>query len=158
MSKTSGVDQKELEKLIKNLKILPDRVQKNVVAGAIRAAAVIPQKIIKSGVPVDSGELKKAIRVRKVRRSPRGTMKFHIYVKEVELPNGKKTSSFFGRDTTKMKNTKQYMYYLEYGTKSIPARPNIRTALERSGNRPVEASRAYFKPRFEKEKKKLGFK
>lgn len=140
------INEKEFKKLINSLHTFTQRVQKNVVTGAIRAGTAVIRDEMKASVPVDSGQLKKAIVVRKGRT--RGTIiRYSAMIRKIELSNGRGA-----------KNTRQYAYYIEYGTRKMPARSFIRTALGKAGGRPLEASRRYFIPRLEKEKKKLGFK
>jgi len=143
------VNQKEFKRLIANMRKFPDRVQKNVVVGSTRAASAVITKEAKQNVPKKSGELKKAIVTRKSRTSKAsGIIKFSTKIKVVVLKNGEDGS----------KNTRQYAYYLEYGTKYITAVPFLRPAFQSVGERPLTAARAYFAPRLEKEKRKLGFK
>ena len=140
------INQKEFKKLMKSLHTFTERVQKNVIVGAIRAGAGVVRDEMKNKVPRDSGALKKAIYIKK-RKTSKDKVKFSATIRRKEVANG-----------SGLKTTTQYAYYLEYGTRSMPARPFIRPALASVGNRPLEASRRYFKPRMEKEKKKLGFK
>ncbi len=140
----SVLDERQLTNLIRDLRVLPERVQKNVLRGMTRAGANTLKKEIKAKVPVNTGALKKAITVTAIRGN-RNNVGATVGVKKIELDNGKST-----------KNTRQYMYYLEFGTKSIRAKPIFRQTYEQSGTKVVEGARAYFPSRFEKEKRKLG--
>ncbi len=137
MAEKTGVNQKELKKLLKSLKQFPVRVQKNVVSGAIRKGAAVVRDEMRTKAPKDTGDLKKSIKIKK-RRSPKDTVKFSV-------------KPFGGLNTAKA-------YWLEYGTSKMPAQPFIRPTLTGVGNRPLEEAKKYFFPRMEKEAKKIGFK
>ena len=91
------------------LRLLPDRLQTNVVNGATRAAAVAIQKEAKLNVPVDSGNLKKNIAVKKAsrRNTEQGHTKYHVYVRP---------KAFYGM-------------FVEFGTSKQVAQPYMRPAL-----------------------------
>jgi len=142
----STINKKEMDKLMKTLKGFPDKVQKSVVTGSIRAGATTVREEIRSKVPRGTGALKKSIYIKK-RRTKGNEVKYTVMPRKVVLPNG-----------SKAKDTRQYAYYLEYGTEKMTAKPFIRPALTSVGNKPVTAARAYFTPRFKKLKAKEGFK
>ncbi len=146
MANAQVIDQKEFKKLMRTLKEFPVKVQKNVVVGSTRAGANVVRDEMRGRVPKDSGALKKSITTKK-RRNKGSTIRFSVMPKKVVLPNGSKS-----------KDTRQYAYYLEYGTQKMVARSFIRPALTSVGNKPVTAARAYFTPRFKKLKAKEGFK
>ncbi len=143
---TSKIDQSEFKKLIKTLKEFPIRVQKNVVVGSTRAAALVVKKEMVSRVPYEFGTLEDSIIVKRRRSAPNEVIQT-AGIKKIVTENG-----------SKLKNTKQVAYYLEYGTEKMAAHPFIRPSLSAVGSRPLQAARMYFKPRLEKEKKKMGLK
>ncbi len=146
MAQTSGINQVELKKLLKSLKAFPVRVQKNVVNGSTRAAANVVKKEMISRVPYEYGTLESAIQVKK-QKSKQTESIYSSGIKKIVTENG-----------SKLKNTKQVAYYLEYGTKKMPPQSFIRPSLGSVGNRPLEAAKRYFFSRLPKEKAKLGFK
>lgn len=144
----AGLNQKEFKKLMKTLKVLPAKVQKNVVNGSTRAATMVIQREMKSRVPYEYGTLEENIVVKK-QKSKKTESIYSATIRKVMVANGK---------NGKLKNTKQYAYYLEYGTSKMPSQPFIRPSLPAVGERPLQAARAYFAPAFVKQKKKLGLK
>ena len=148
MANDQVIDQKEFKKLMKTLKKFPVKVQKSVVVGSIRAGAIVVKDEMKSRVPYEQGTLEESIRYKKY-RSKKDEVLFNVGIANVVVQNGKKG---------KLKSTRQYAYYLEYGTKKMAAKPFIRPTLTSVGDKPVTAARAYFAPRFKKLKAKEGFK
>lgn len=142
----SGIDKSEFNKLVKTLRKFPVNVQKNVVVGSTRAAALVVKKEMESRVPYEFGTLEDSIVVKRRRSAPNEVIQ-SAGIKKVVTENG-----------SKLKNTKQVAYYLEYGTEKMPAHPFIRPSLYAVGNRPLQAAKMYFAPRLEKEKKKMGLK
>ncbi len=134
------INQKEFKKLQKHLKSLPERIQRNVATGANRAAAAEVRKEIKANVPVEYGELKKAIYIKK-RKTKKTEIRHSVTIRKKKLKNG----------VNGLKDTAQYAFYLEYGTENMKARRFIRPAITGVGNKPVTAARAYFKKRLPKE-------
>ena len=140
----STTDQ-QLKKVLKTLKKLPAKLQNNVVSGGIRAAAAVVRDEEKERVAKDSRELEKAIYIKK-RRTKKGSnqVRYTVLIRKKVLTNGKAA-----------KDTKQYAYYLEYGTDKMRARPFIRVTLEAVGQKPVQKAREYVKKRLPKELKKI---
>jgi len=131
------IDQKEFKKLIRSLRTFAPKIQKNVMVGSTRAAANAVRDEIRSRTPVKTGSLKKGIVSRKRRSAPQ-IIKFSV--EPIGQVNPEKAR------------------WLEYGTVKMKAKPFIRPAFYSVGNKPLIAARAYFKPRLEKEKKKMGWK
>ncbi len=146
MSQKAGVNQKELKKLTKSLKLFAVNVQRNIVNGSTRSAAGVVKAEMKSRVPYEYGTLEDSLRVKK-EKSPKNISRYSAGVKKVVTENG-----------SKLKNTKQVAYYLEYGTRKMAPQSFIRPSLHAVGNRPLEAAKKYFFTRLPKEKAKLGFK
>lgn len=134
------INKAEFRKLQKHLRSLPARIQKNVVTGANRAGTVEVLKEVRKNVPVDEGEVKKAIYVKK-RKTKKTEVRHSVTIRKKKLKNGINGS----------KNTAQVAYYLEYGTENMRERRFIRPALSSVGQRPVTVARAYFKKRLPKE-------
>lgn len=136
------------KKLRRTLKKLPAKLEKGVVVNSVRAGGVVVRDEVKDKVSKDSGELKKAVKIKKRRERP-GKVRFTVYIKKVVLDNTKKS------DSKKSKDTKQYAYYLEYGTSKMRAKPFLRPALTAVGQRPVTAARAKFKTELKKKLKQF---
>jgi len=118
------------------LRLLPDRLQTNVVNGAARAGAVAIQKEARLNVPVDSGNLKKNIAVKKAsrRNTERGHTKYHVYIRP---------KAFYGM-------------FVEFGTSKQVAQPFMRPAFENSAEKAVQAFQAYAIRRTDREIERLG--
>ncbi len=142
-----SVNQVELKKLLTSMRKFAVNVQRNVVNGSTRAAAKVVKEEIKARVPYQYGTLESALHVKKKRSGPNESI-YSATIKKIVLENGEGGS----------KNTRQYAFYLEYGTERMSAHPFIRPALHGVGNRPLDAAKRYFFSRLPKEKKKLGFK
>jgi len=133
----SSSEPKGLKELTKALKKFPDNIQKNVMVGAIRAGAKPIIKRAKELVPVESGLLKKSIRVRK-RRVPKGSteIKFSVHA-------GGEVKSF---------GTRAYHAHLiEFGTSKMSPKPFMRPAFEQEGENSISYVKEYMKKRIPKE-------
>ena len=137
---SADTDFKKIQRL---LRTLPVKLQRSVVTGAARAGAATVRSEVRERVAKDSKTLEKSISIKK-RRTKKNLVKFSVYVKKVELPNG-----------AKAKSTKQYAYYLEYGTKNMNKKPFLRPAYESGGAKTVGAARAYMGKKLPKVLKKL---
>ena len=73
MSEVLGMDE-----LLKNLKTLPEKVQKRVLVGAVRAAAKPIVKEAKALVPVEHGVLKESIGVTKFKTRKKSLVWFQV--------------------------------------------------------------------------------
>jgi len=135
--------QTDFKKLVKVLRTLPEKLEKSVVAGAVRAGAAVVRDEVRNRVHKDTLELRKAIGVKK-RRTKKTKVRYSVFIKKVELDNGKVS-----------KNTKQYAYYLEYGTKNMSKKPFLRPSLDSVGQKPVTAAREYIKKTLPKKLKQL---
>lgn len=131
----SDIEISGIDEILKKLKVLPDRVQKNVVTGAIRAGASSISKEAKTLVPKDSGTLKKSIGVVKRRSKNKNIISFSV------APLKKKDG--------------WYAHFLEFGTIKMPAHPFMRPAFEKKGNETIEEAKKYMIKRIDKEIKKL---
>jgi len=126
----------EFAEIKRKLRLLPDRIQKNVVTGATRAAAVAIQKEARQNVPVDSGTLKKAISVKKAsrRNTEVGHIKFSVYVKP---------KAYYGS-------------MVEFGTSKMAAQPYMRPAFANSATKAVQAFQDYARLRVNREIERLA--
>lgn len=124
-----------LDEVLKKLKKLPERVQKNVISGAIRASAKPIIKEVKALVPKDSGTLQKSIGVKKRRSKDKNII--HFSVAPLSRKNG-----WYGR-------------FVEFGTSKTSAKPFMRPAIERTANETVKVAQEYMKKRIDRELAKL---
>ena len=122
--------------LLKKLRKLPEKVQKKVLVGAVRAGAKPIIKEARRIVPKRTGNLAKSIGVNK--RRSKGTI-VHF---SVSPRRGGKYDGYYG-------------HFVEFGTKKMAPRPFMRTAFENKGEESIDAVRAYMKKRIEKEIEKL---
>ena len=90
------------------LKAWPKKIANKIKRSAARKASKVVQTEAKKNVPVDTGLLKKLIKVRKHPKLKRGQIGFHVTVSPSELMD---------------KSNKRYPYYMavEYGTKNMRA-------------------------------------
>ena len=140
------VNQRELEAVLKSLKKLTPNIEKNVLVGATRAGAARMRDRMREKVAKRSGALAKAIYVKRARMSNKRLIMQRATIRKNVLDNG-----------TKSKNTQQYAYYLEYGTRKMAAKPFVRPTIDGNKGEAVTAARSYFITRFAKDKKKWGF-
>jgi len=122
--------------LLKKLRKLPEKVQKKVLVGAVRAGAKPIIDEARRIVPKRTGNLAKSIGVNK--RRSKGTI-VHF---SVSPRKGGKYDGYYG-------------HFVEFGTKKMAPRPFMRPAFENKGEESIDAVRAYMKKRIEKELEKL---
>jgi len=130
MSSVAGLDE-----ILKKLKKLPERVQKNVVTGAIRASAKPILQEAKALVSKDSGTLKKSIAVVKRRSKDKNLIHFSI--------------------APRIKKGGYIAHFLEFGTVKMSAKPFMRPAVEKKSSETIQFAQDYMKKRIDKELAKL---
>lgn len=107
-------DIKGLDKLIKDLKQLEPKVQKKVVRKTLREGSKVIHREIKSNtVPVDSGDLRKSIKVRAGKRK-RNTI-------SVTIQTSDKENVFTG--------DQYYGAFQEFGTSKMPGKHYMEKAF-----------------------------
>lgn len=130
-----------MDELLKNLKTLPDKVQKRILAGAVRAGAKPIIKEAKSLVPTEDGNLKKSIGVTKFKTRKKTLVWFQVSPR------------------TDGKYDGWYGHFVEYGTYAELDHPMVRQRTGKLGQRraKIVASgfglkpRPFLRPAFEKE-------
>jgi HK97 gp10 family phage protein len=150
--KTGTIQITGLSELEKNLEQFSDRLAKNILAGAIRAGAVVIQQEARARAPqsekqhyrykngkaigvVIPGNLKKNIKVRLAPRSSRERpITYWVYV-------GKK--SF-------------YWIFSEFGTSKMSAKPFLRPAFDSKKQEALDRIKEYLSARIDKEASKRG--
>ena len=147
--KTGTISITGLSALEKRLAKLPDKLARNVLAGAIRAGAVVIQKEARQLAPVGTlphrlgkgskaieiapGSLKKGIKVRKApRKLADFTITYWVYVSKKLW----------------------YWKFLEFGTVKMARKSFMRPAFDTQKERAVEAVRDYLDKRIDKEAQK----
>ena len=161
--KESGVDKKELDKLLRSLGQFPKKIQKNVMTGAVRAASKEVVDEARRLVPKDTGQLARSIFYRKRRTKSKTLTQFSV------SPNKKRMDKEYQKKGVKLeymqsKSGRLYISWynygkvIEFGRLGKNAQPYMRPALTAVGNRPLEKAKQYLKKRLPKEKQKLGFK
>jgi HK97 gp10 family phage protein len=128
------VDIKGLKELQNALNQLPLKIQGRPVRSAVNAAAKIVMDDARRRVPVETGQLRKAIyRGRSRSMSSKGR---EVYVVSVRKGKAKYANTAQNRRRNRVGKTYQtrgeayYWRFLEFGTAKMPARPFLRPAFE----------------------------
>jgi len=145
-----------MDEILKKLKKLPERVQKNVLTGAIRASAKPIFEEAKRLAPVHSGSLKNSIDVVKRKSKDKNIIIYSV----VPRSSKRKTKRFTLKDGTKWKISGEvgsgwYAHFLEFGTSKMSAHPFMRPAFEKEGENTIKAAKEYMNKRIDKEIAKL---
>lgn len=130
------IEVKGVEETIRNLREFPERIQKNIMAGAIRAGCKPIVESAKKNVTVDSGNLKRSIGIVKRKTKNKKTMKFSVTPRR----GGK--------------NDGYYAHMVEFGTSKMSAKPFMRPALE-NANKCIDETKKYMEKRIDKVTKDL---
>ncbi len=125
--------QKELDKV---LKLLPRRLSRKIVRGALRAAAKPMLKDAKAGIPKKTGLTRKDLKVRNIKNS-----------NPIAVAIAGSTSKG-GRD--------YIMRFLERGRKGQPAKPFLRPAFDRNKAESVKILALEIRKRLLLETKKIA--
>lgn len=123
--------------LLKKMKALPERVQKNIVVGAVRASAKPIIKEAKQLVPKDTRTLEKSIGISKRKTKNKNIVHFSISPKRGGKYDG------------------WYAHFDEFGTAKMVAHPFMRPAFEKKGEESIKAVEQYMSKRIDKEIEKL---
>ena len=128
----------------KKLSKLPLKAKEKLLTGGVRAAAKTVQTEAKQQAPVDTGTLKRSIRIQKAPKKQQGLydVVFYITVKSKIKVKGVIQSAF-------------YAHMLEFGTIKMAAQPFMRPAFDKSDKESIEAAHKYIKKRFSKFAKEL---
>lgn len=148
-----------LKELNEALKLLPDRIAKNVLRGAVSSGAAVIRKEAKAKAPVYTGPLSAG-------HPPPGTLKKAVYQKQIrEYSTLVKQTFFVGvRNGPKVnRKTKEkdfsadafYWRWVEFGTSRMSARPFLRPAFEATKLQAVDAIKDYLTERIPREVDKL---
>lgn len=113
-----------LKELAAAMRELPDRVAKNALRRAVSAGAIVVRNEARARAPVDTGEMRRDIQVKRERNSA-GQM---VATYSVFVRSGKKS-----RLAGKKRNVQRDSYYwrfVEFGTVKMAAKPFMRPAFE----------------------------
>jgi len=139
-----------LKELNIELKKLPDDFRNKSLNGATSAAARVPKNYAQSIVAVDTGTLKKAIRVKKMKSPSK-------YLSRYQVNINPKAKVVLG-DSSKKKgiNAKRYGNMVENGTVKMGARPFLRPAYAFKKEEAVEVFRKVLARKIALYKKKIA--
>ena len=112
---------KGLAALNKELKRLPEDFSKKALAGAVGAAARLLRDAAKDNVPVNTGNLKSALRAKKKKTHSKYISNYAANIKS-KGANG--VPSYYG-------------FIVENGSNKMPARPFMRTAFDENREQAV---------------------
>lgn len=153
------VTAKGMDELLKNLSILPAKIQRNVLRGAVRKAATVLLKEARTRVPVDENILKRSLAVVQHKRNPNepNIIAFSIG------PNSRKihklqamhyiVKKWMISKKTGHRYSTHYNYggHIELGNSKMPAQPYLRPAFESKGDESIEVVKDYMRKRLDKE-------
>ena len=136
-----------LKNLKKALRQFPKNVQKNIANGAIRAGCKPILFKAKSLVPFEQGDLEKSIKIRKRKSKNKNMVHYSV-----------SAGNFV--QTVKGKQKIFYAAYVEWGHtskngKATMAYPFMRPAYEMEAHKCIDATKAYYLKRIDKEIAKL---
>jgi HK97 gp10 family phage protein len=123
------------DELAKKLKELGPKVAKNGLRRATSAGAAIVRNDARTRAPVDTGEMKRDIMMKRERDVRGGDTTGTVYT--VYVRSGKKS-----RMAGKKRNVDRDSYYwkfIEFGTAKMPAKPFLRPAFEANKEAAIEA-------------------
>ena len=133
--------------LQKKLRQFPKNIQKNIATGAIRAGCEPIVDKAKSLVPYEYGDLEKSIKIRKRKSKDKNITHFSV-----------SAGNFV--NTTEGKKKIFYAAFVEWGYtapngKAVMAYPFMRPAYETEAHKCIDATKAYYEKRIDKEIAKL---
>jgi HK97 gp10 family phage protein len=140
----------------RQLALLPGRVGRNVLRGAVNAGATVIRKEVALRAPEYTGPVAEG-------HPPPGTLKRAVYQKQIaELSSAVQQTFFVGVRAGKRQQTLKrggktvnldayYGRFVEFGTSKMSARPFLRPAFEAKKEAAIEAMRAYMAERIPKE-------
>lgn len=131
-----------LNELKKDLKNLSDKEVKNITTSALRAGASEISKRAKQNVPIDTGDLKKAIGVNKKNTRDKTFIKFIV------SPRANQTITQKGKKRNI--NQSNYAVNVEYGTVFQTAQPFMRNTFDQLGQNVTNAITKKMAQRIEK--------
>lgn len=144
MASSVSVKVDGLRDLGDRMKGLKEDVNNRIARAATAAGAVVIRNAAQQKVPVDTGNLKKNIIVKRLPKGESSLTSEHI----VTVRQGKVTA----KQKDKGLQDAYYGKFVEYGTAKMPARPYLRPAYDQNKEKAVQA----IKDRIEKRLNKAG--
>lgn len=133
-----------LEELKRQIEGLNEKFQRRVLDQGVSAAARIIRNAASSKAPKDTGLLKRAIRIGKVRQlSFPGKSVYHVFIS----PKVKGTRQKKGKSR---EIWAFYWRFLEFGTRKMAARPFLRPAFDENREQALKAMADKFRSALEK--------
>lgn len=133
-----------LKELQDKLRTLAPNVARNGLRAAVSAAAADVRNEARALAPVDTGEMRRDIQIKRERASTTFRAIYSVFVR-----SGKKSRlAGKGRDVQK---DSYYWRFVEFGTSKMAARPFLRPAFERTKQQAVEKIKAKLIERIEEE-------
>jgi HK97 gp10 family phage protein len=118
MADSVTMDIQGLDELVKKMRELSPKLARNGLRAAVNAGAQVVKKEAASRVPVDTGALKRAVYAKQIRELSGDTQQtFYVAVRQGRRERAKNRDGWHWR-------------FIEFGTKSMPARPFLRPALD----------------------------
>lgn len=150
---SSSIDNK---KLLKALEQFPSNVQKNIMVGATRAGANIIKNEAKANVPVDTGNLRKSIKILKRKAKVKTEVRFSVSpMRESNLNFRGLSRGSYSHKIKELKGFRKaggyYAHMVEFGTSSMAATPFMRPAFESQTDESLTATKKYIMERIPKE-------
>ena len=146
----------EMKDLLKRLKTLPEKMQKRIITGGVRASAKPIIKDARSRIHNRTGILAKSIGVTKRRSKNKNII---VYTISPRVKKGVGTTAKMGTLEYKKAMGGYYGMWVELGhpimkkNKKVgfsPARPFLKPAFEAKGEEAIKAFKEYVKKRFDK--------
>lgn len=142
MASTVTVKVEGLSDLSRRLKNLSDEVTKKIARSATASAAGVIKKAAQAKVPVDTGNLRKNIIVKRLPKGESSLTSEHI----VTVRQGKRTK----KQKDAGVRDAWYGSLVEFGTARAPAQPFMRPALDENGDKAVQAMKSTIERRLKK--------
>ncbi|MDP9991967.1 HK97 gp10 family phage protein [Variovorax boronicumulans] len=143
MAKSVTVKVEGLRELGERMKSLSEDVNNRIARAATAAGAVVIRNAAQAKVPVDTGNLKKNIIVKRLPKGESaGLTSEHI----VTVRKGKLTKK---QKSTGLKDA-YYGQFIEFGTVKAPARPFLRPAFDQNKEKAVDAIKSRIDARLKK--------
>lgn len=150
---------KGMDELLKNLKTLPDKVQKRILVGAVRAGAKPIIKEAKSRVPVKSGLLKESIGVTRFKTRKKSLVWYEISPRVQKFKLKAEDTNTGKNVVLTLKNDPYYARFIEFGTYAHLDHSMVKTRTGKLGKRRAEIvakgfgikPHPFMRPAFEKE-------
>lgn len=142
MASSVSVKVEGLRDLGERMKGLSEQMNNRIARAATAAGAVVIRNAAQLKVPVDTGNLKKNIIVKRLPKGESSLTSEHI----VTVRQGKLTA----KQKDKGLQDAYYGKFVEYGTAKMPARPYLRPAYDQNKEKAVQAIKDRIEKRLNK--------